>query len=70
MCVRLNGTALDILHFFSLNVFTELRISIQLLIFLSGRMGNNKEALHLIIEKEANVVKVWRVKHCVFNVVH
>ncbi|CAB3979402.1 vacuolar sorting-associated 41 homolog [Paramuricea clavata] len=30
---------------------------IEEMVFLLGRMGNNKEALHLIIEKEANVEK-------------
>ena len=29
--------------------------------FVLGRMGNNKEALHLIIEKEANVKKVFLI---------
>lgn len=35
--------------------------------FYSGRMGNNKQALQLIIQEENDVEKVHLMKTCVTN---
>jgi hypothetical protein len=69
MFIRFNDTVLitviDICHSHDCDNFPKVAyikiITAWMLFFLPGRMGNNKEALHLIIEKEANVEKVYSI---------